>query len=205
MGSPEKRNDHCDLIVLTGGPGAGKTAVLEAARKFLPLDVALLPEAATIVYGGGFWRMKSESAMAAAQGAIFHVQREMENLVQSEGLWRFGLCDRGSLDGLAYWPQSEEAYWEHFSTTKEKEYARYKAVIHLQTPSASEGYNFQNPERIESANQAAKIDKKIHEIWKSHPQYFIIKNETSFLEKLIKSLSHLNEIMRSLDTERRIE
>jgi adenylylsulfate kinase-like enzyme len=42
------------LIVVTGGPGAGKTALLEVARKALCSHVALLPEAATILFGGGF-------------------------------------------------------------------------------------------------------------------------------------------------------
>ncbi len=43
-------------IVLTGGPGAGKTAVLELVRQEFCAHVTVLPEAAGIVFGGGvFW------------------------------------------------------------------------------------------------------------------------------------------------------
>lgn len=44
------------LVVVTGGPGAGKTAVLELAARSFCEHVAILPEAATIVFGGGFPR-----------------------------------------------------------------------------------------------------------------------------------------------------
>lgn len=63
------------LVVITGGPGAGKTAVLELARRSLGRHVLVLPEAAGIVFGGGF---PSEAAQRASQRAIFHIQRETE-------------------------------------------------------------------------------------------------------------------------------
>ena len=43
-------------IVLTGGPGAGKTAVLELVRLYFCRHVHVLPEAAGIVFSGGFPR-----------------------------------------------------------------------------------------------------------------------------------------------------
>src|SRR3989344_6909478 len=95
------------LVVLTGGPGAGKTAVLELLRKILCEHVAILPEAASILFGGGFWRLDSMSGKMAAQRAIFHVQEEMQKLVLDEKKWSMGLCDRGTLDGLAYSPRIE--------------------------------------------------------------------------------------------------
>ena len=48
--SPQKR------IVITGGPGAGKTAILELARRDLCAHVEVLPESARIVFSGGFPR-----------------------------------------------------------------------------------------------------------------------------------------------------
>lgn len=41
-------------IVLTGGPGAGKTALLELIRQSFCAHVKVLPEAASIIFGGGF-------------------------------------------------------------------------------------------------------------------------------------------------------
>ena len=65
------------LIVLTGGPGAGKTAVLEMLRRVVCPHVAILPESAGILFSGGFWRGTSIDAHKSAQRAIFHVQREL--------------------------------------------------------------------------------------------------------------------------------
>ena len=182
--SCKEKHYSTNLVVLTGGPGAGKTAVLEFVRKTLCEHVAILPEAASILFGGGFWRLDSPSAKRAAQKAIFHVQKEMQNLVVDEKKWAMGLCDRGSLDGLAYWPGPESEYFKELNTNLEDEYAKYKAVIHLRSPGLDRGYNYQNPIRIESAAQAAEIDQKIHETWKRHPNYFLIESTQTFIEKV---------------------
>lgn len=179
------------LVVITGGPGAGKTAVLEIVKKTLCEHVAILPEAASIIFGGGFWRMESTSARLAAQRAILHVQKEMETLVLSEHLWSMGLCDRGSLDGLAYWPEDENAFWRMTGTNLEEEYQRYFSVIHLRSPSEEHGYNHQNPLRIETSVQASLIDQKIHSIWSKHPRYRMIESTPDFLTKTKIAMQHI--------------
>lgn len=65
-------------IVLTGGPGAGKTALLELIRQSFCEHVTVLPEAASIVFGGGFPRHDDDECRRAAQRAIYHVQRQLE-------------------------------------------------------------------------------------------------------------------------------
>lgn len=189
------KSHDCELIVLTGGPGAGKTAVLESLRKELCEHIVILPEAASIVFGGGFWRLDSLSAQRASQRAIFHIQREMENLVKEEKKWGVGLCDRGSLDGLAYWKGEQSQFWNTFNTSLENEYSRYKAVIHLRSPSIQHGYNHQNPIRIESAEEAKLIDENIHDIWKSHPNYITINSHESFMEKLATAYKEISQFV----------
>ena len=181
-------NLKTQLIVITGGPGAGKTAVLEMAKKVLCQHIAILPEAASIVYGGGFWRFKSVSARLAAQKAIYHVQLEMENLVIAEQKWFVGLCDRGSLDSLAYWPEDEATFWKMSATDIVQEYKKYVAVIHLQSPTDGLGYNQRNPLRIESAVEAGEIDQKIAIAWGGHPNYVVIKSSEQFLTKAQSAL-----------------
>lgn len=178
----------CEFIVITGGPGAGKTAVLEMARRRFRKQTVVLPEAASIVFGGGFWRLPSASARMSAQRAIFHVQYEMEKLVIGEGNWSLGLCDRGTLDGLAYWPAEEEGYWREVGTTMEKEFARYKAVIHLRTPDGNGGYNNSNQLRIESALEAREIDLRIEKIWCRHPRYLQIPSYANFIDKAARAI-----------------
>jgi hypothetical protein len=176
------------LIVVTGGPGAGKTAVLEIARRSVCRHVSVLPEAASIIFQGGFPRRLSESGRLASQQAIFHVQRALEASFLGEGQWTVGLCDRGTIDGLAYWPGTEEQFWKMAGTTRAEEYARYAAVIHLRTPSSVDGYNHENPMRIETNVEAQQIDLRLEQAWVGHPNRLFIDRHESFFVKATLAL-----------------
>lgn len=169
-------------IVLTGGPGAGKTAVLELVRHFFCRHMDVLPEAASILFGGGFRRAQSVAGKQAAQRAIFHVQRELEATADAEGNPAVVLCDRGTIDGAAYWPEPED-FWTALGTTREAELRRYDAVIHLRVPPARLGYNHSNPVRIETAAEAAAIDERISRAWEGHPRVLLVESTADFLEK----------------------
>lgn len=189
-----RRDNHdLKLVVLTGGPGAGKTAVLEMAKKSLCQHVSVLPEAASIVFGGGFWRRENTAGRKAAQRAIYHVQRELERLVEDEHESAIALCDRGVLDGLAYWPDGEDSYWKEVGSTRAVELARYAAVIHLRTPQVDQGYNHANPVRTESARQAAEIDQRIINAWNGHPHRIFIDSSADFLTKATLALDRIRE------------
>ncbi|MCZ7682318.1 MAG: ATP-binding protein [Sandaracinaceae bacterium] len=178
------------LVAVTGGPGAGKTAALEMARRSLCRHAAFLPEAASIVFGGGFPRYASPAARRAAQRAIFAVQRQLERLVVEEGRAALIVCDRGTLDGLAYWPDDEGSYWQDVGSSPAAELARYAAVVHLQTPGEQQGY-VQNGTRIESAAEARAIDERIAHVWSPHPRRCVIASEDDFFEKVRRALGEL--------------
>ncbi|WP_107771487.1 ATP/GTP-binding protein [Nocardioides sediminis] len=185
-------SEHHDTrrMVLTGGPGAGKTAVLEIVRRSLCEHVRVLPEAASIVFGGGFPREDDPQCRRAAQLAIFHVQRQLEATGDAHNA-AIVLCDRGTVDGLAYWPASAEDFWASTGTTLEAELERYDAVVHLRTPAAEQGYNRQNPVRIESAAAAAEIDARILRIWAPHPRRHLVEASGDFLDKAAATLAIL--------------
>src|SRR5512142_38277 len=119
-------------LVLTGGPGAGKTAVLEALKHLLSSQVAVLPESAGIVFGGGFPRLNTLAGQRAAQRAIFFVQRELENIADESDIAAV-LCDRGLVDAVAYWPGPDD-FWSSVGMTQAEALARYDVVIHLRVP-----------------------------------------------------------------------
>lgn len=179
-------------IVLTGGPGAGKTALLELIRKSFCAHVRVLPEAAGIVFGGGFPREDDEACRRAAQRAIFHVQRELEATGDNHNP-AIVLCDRGTVDGLAYWPGAANEFWTSVGTTIEAELARYAAVIHLRTPAIEHGYNQQNPLRTESAAMAAEVDARLVLAWATHPRRFMVESSDDFLDKVTRAVSILRE------------
>ena len=178
-------------IVLTGGPGAGKTAVLELIRASFCNHVKVLPEAAGVVFGGGFPRAPEDEARRAAQRAIFYVQRELE-AAAAVGNPAILLCDRGTIDGAAYWPGPADL-WSSVGTTLVQELLRYDVVIHLRTPPSDVGYNQANPVRVETAAEAAAIDERILRAWESHPKRFVIESSADFLDKAARAVETLWE------------
>jgi predicted ATPase len=180
-------------IVLTGGPGAGKTAVLELVLHSFCSHVRVLPEAAGIIFGGGFPRGSRSVERMAAQRAIFHVQRELEAAAEATPA-ALVICDRGTVDGYAYWPGGED-FWAAVGTTRDDELLRYDTVIHLRSPAAGNGYNHDNPLRIETASEAAAIDERIVQAWNGHPRRVIIDSTPDFLAKARRAIGLLWEEM----------
>jgi predicted ATPase len=178
-------------IVLTGGPGAGKTAVLELMRRYFCAHVSVLPESASIIFGGGFPRMDRPAVRRAGQRAIFFVQRELEEAADGADNPAIVLCDRGTVDGVAYWPGPDD-YFHAMETTRQAQLARYHTVLHLRTPPVA-GYNHQNPLRVESAAEAAVIDQRIALAWDGHPRRFFVESTVDFLEKARKAVRILRD------------
>jgi hypothetical protein len=176
-------------IVLTGGPGAGKTAVLALVKQSLCKHLRVLPEAAGILFGGGFPREDGPDAMRAAQRAIYFVQRELEAATAGADV-AVALCDRGTIDGAAYWP-GPEPLWDAVGTTLDAELARYAAVIHLRTPGVDTGYDHSNPLRIETAGEARALDGRIAAAWARHPRRFEIAPASEFLAKAARAVEIL--------------
>ncbi len=179
-------------IVLTGGPGAGKTAVLELIRQSFCEHVKVLPEAAGIVFGGGFPRGPNPESRRAAQRAIFYVERGLEAAAEGDNAVVV-LCDRGTVDGAAYWP-GPNGLWAAVGTTLAEQLRRYDAVIHLRTPGPGRGYNRdKNPLRVESAAEALAIDARIAELWATHPLRFTVEAAPDFLDKAATVLEVLRD------------
>lgn len=175
------------LVVVTGGPGAGKTALLEVVQRDLCRHVVVLPEAASILWRGQFPRHPTIAGRKAAQRAIVRVQLEMQRMTIEEGRAALIVCDRGTLDGLAYWPGSEPEYFDDIASTRQRELDRYAAVIHMRTPPLDHGYT-PSQFRIESAAEAALIDARIATAWSAHPRRFVIDSDDDFITKLHRAI-----------------
>jgi predicted ATPase len=178
-------------VVLTGGPGAGKTAVLELIRLFFCTHLKTLKESAGIVFGGGFPRGETVVLRQAAQKAIYHVQRELEFTADAENA-AIVLCDRGTVDSAAYWVGPGDV-WSSVGTSHSGELRRYHSVIHLRTPTAPDAYGRENPLRIESLEEAAAIDARIAEAWSAHPRKFVVEATPDFLTKATRTLAILRD------------
>jgi predicted ATPase len=183
-------------IVLTGGPGGGKTTAADLFRRELGASVVVVPEAATILFGGGFPRVNNPDAMKAAQAAIFHVQRNLEDVQSAAFPDRILLCDRGTVDGAAYWPGGQDGFFRMAGTTLDAELQRYDAVVFFETAAAG-GLSIEggNPTRIEGLEQASNLDRALQEIWRHHPRFYLVPHSGSFLRKITAGLAILENIV----------
>ncbi|HWU45051.1 MAG TPA: ATP-binding protein, partial [Bdellovibrio sp.] len=156
-------------VAITGGPSGGKTTLIETLKKELGQKCAIVPEAASILYRGGFPRYKEAKGVIHAQLAIYHTQFQLEGMVCEISKKDLIVCDRGSIDGLAYWPDTEEHFFSQIQSDRKKEFARYDWVIHLDT--AADGfYDTTNPIRTENFEEAWSLNAKIKNAWEGHPR-----------------------------------
>jgi predicted ATPase len=181
-------------IAVTGGPSGGKTSLIETIRKGMGHECAVVPEAASILFRGGFPRSNDPDFVIHTQRAIYYVQRELEEVMFHHTSSRLVICDRGSLDGLAYWPNRSDGFFKSLSTSREAELSRYDWVIHLDTANKSH-YEISNPTRVESFEEAKKLNDKILKAWSTHPRRLIVRHNDSFLSKLTLCLEIISGIL----------
>lgn len=187
-------------IVLTGGPGGGKTTAADLFRREIGDRVVIVPEAATILFQGGFPRSREPQASRFAQTAIFHVQRHLEDVQAALFPGRTLLCDRGTVDGAVYWPGQPHDYFNAVGTTLATELARYDAVIFFET-AARGGISIEggNPVRNESIEEAVKLDGKLRALWARHPRFILVPHNASFFKKISFGLAALEGVVAQLN------
>ncbi|KHD88177.1 MAG: hypothetical protein OM95_10440 [Bdellovibrio sp. ArHS] len=181
-------------IAITGGPSGGKTTLIEALKKELGQKCAVVPEAASILYRGGFPRYKEAQGVVHAQKAIYYTQRELEEMISTLSQKALVVCDRGSLDAIAYWPGNPDEFFGLVHSSIENEIARYDWVIHLDTASA-DYYDTTNTLRTETFQEAWDLNTKIKKAWEKHPRRVVITHNEDFLSKMTTSLSVIRAIM----------
>ena len=182
--------------MLTGGPGGGKTTAADLLRRELGSQVVVVPEAATILFAGGFPRSQQRDANRAAQSAIFHVQRNLEDVQSALYPDRVLLCDRGTVDGAAYWHDGQDAFFQAVGTSLAAELSRYDAVVFFETAAVA-GLSIEggNPVRNESLAQAVALDGRLRALWSRHPRFTLIPHSRSFLEKIVGALGILQRLV----------
>jgi predicted ATPase len=174
-------------LMLTGGPCAGKTTVLEAVRQTYGDHILLMPEVPTILMSNGYPRPGIDIAMSddwfrSFQSVVLPFQLHMENqyvIMAQEKKIDTVLFDRGLIDGAAYMPGGEEVYLKTFDLSKEEAYKRYDMIIHLESvaacqPDLWESLKETNLTRYETLEQAQERDRVLQSVWGGHPHWHLV-------------------------------
>jgi tRNA (Thr-GGU) A37 N-methylase len=179
---PVEPTERAPAVVLTGGPGGGKSTLIEEMRQDTRLAsrFVALPEAVQYVR---FVNISPEEKLF--QSALVHLHMGLEDGLKralGRANSRFIVCHRGSLDPLAFWMERgwpEKEFFASTCTTLDDHYRRYVAVIHLVTsadgvPSAYT--RWPRSHRPEEAEEAIRLDRCLQRIWSGHSNYFRIDN-----------------------------
>jgi predicted ATPase len=188
-------------IVVTGGPGGGKTTAVDFFRREIGEQIVVVPEAATMIFSGGFPREPEEHARMAAQRAVYHVQRNLEDVQAALYPERVLLCDRGTVDGAVYWPGGPDGFFETLKTSLEAELERYDAVIFFESAAVGGmGIEGGNPIRSETMDEAVDLNSRLRSIWAQHPHFTVVEHNPSFFRKIGLGLDALSETIRKLSS-----
>jgi predicted ATPase len=162
-------------IVLTGGPGSGKTVISAQLALRDPARFVLVPEAATQVYDAlqTRWDKLDLAGRRDVQRKIYQLQVAQENRIAVSHPGQVLLLDRGTIDGAAYWPEGPDAYWLDVSSSPQREFQRYNAVIWMESAAAL-GHEFYDGDasnfcRFEDAKGAIESGRLLQQLWAGHP------------------------------------
>jgi hypothetical protein len=167
-------------IVLTGGPGGGKTSLLRELRREDPLGdrFILVPEAATILIEAGHLPGTKEFQLA-----VVELQQKLEKLcVDLARPGQMAICDRSTVDSLAYWHRlggTAREFYERTGLDARHHYENYTGCILLRTTAVgAEDHYVQILEgaRMEPAEEAAAIDRMCEQVWRDHPGFCAVEN-----------------------------
>lgn len=197
--APPTRHPRPFRVVLTGGPGGGKTTAADLLRREIGDRVIVVPEAATLLFSSGFPRVQEVDAQQSAQGAIYHVQHNLEDIQAARYPERMLLCDRGTVDGGAYWPDGADQFFASVGSSHQRELARYDAVIFFETAArGGHGFESENDIRTESQDEAIALDARLRELWMPHPRFTLIPHAASFFRKMSVGLDTLESLIAQI-------
>ncbi len=186
------------VIVLTGGPGGGKSALLDhcATDAALAERIIVLEEA---MRGCGLEPRSPEfqCALVAKQIAAENALKRMIAGRRKQAL----LTHRGTLDPCAFWQSfghSRESFFEMTGSTLQDHYRRYDLVLHLESAAVRlpEAYlRYPLAHRPECAADAARLDELLGELWGNHPRYLRIAATSDIETKLARALRIIHDFL----------
>lgn len=193
----EKHLIRIPVGVLTGGPGSGKSTLMELLKGEYP-NVHFVPEVAAIVMGqlGIKPSINDPVSYRRFQSLIYRTQKlfELTSIQFAAFHGKKGVVlDRGKPDNIAYLPGGVREFEQISGNSIDSEFECYNVVVQMAVPPRKvyEKIKYNNPSRTETYDQAMILGRKIQDIWSAHPNYFSASS-ISWKTKVRQALEALN-------------
>lgn len=184
-------------IVLTGGPRAGKSSIIEEIKDYVSkksnVRLYIIPETATEI-SKNLVKPQNVDVGYYFQNTVFKRQLFKEDEVKDVLNYSFGdiniiLCDRGIFDNKAYLNDDYEfdLLLECYKKNELELLDEYDMVLHLVSSSLKENIEYEtesNKERYESKEESKKLDIKTRKAWLGSRNWNIIYPEDNFEVKV---------------------
>ena len=178
-------------IVITGGPGSGKTECLDRLKGVPALtEFAFLEEAArTLLLERPDYREHWDDFHLAVYKYQVSQEDELGN--------RSFVSDRGTADAFAFHPATIRL----IGTTIEAEYDRYDAVIQLGTAARLQGSHYRIDRiRTEPEREAIVIEEELKKVWGGHIRYQFVPAFEDFEDKF-RTVNDIIDDLFSVETD----
>lgn len=194
-------------FVVTGGPGSGKTTLMEAVRhSVFAKAVRVVPEVATVVIQqlGVKPPIGDAAGMVAFQRTLARTQQifeaESNRAAAREGL-KAVILDRGLVDNAAYLDGGLKALSEIVGVSPSHLALPYRGVIVMSPPPPEvyEQVKGNNPARSEDHARAKALGESVYQLWKQSPSsvpVVHITENSSWAAKLAHAMGVLEGFLR---------
>lgn len=186
-------------LAITGGPCAGKSEGIKELKTYLSkkgFRVLLIPEIATSMMKNGIVPYDNCVTQLEFQKIIFEEQLFQENLMYKvaeelqHDLKIVVIEDRTLMDNKMYLEDIQfEEILEKFNLSEKEVLARYDLVIHMVSASVHDVkfYNrTSNEYRMENIEEAKRLELRVKDVWKNHPNVVKVNIMPTFEEKIEK-------------------
>lgn len=186
-------------LAITGGPCAGKSEGIKKLKTYLSkkgVRVLLIPEIATSMMKNGIVPYDNCVTQLEFQKIIFEEQLFQENLMYKvaeelqHDLKIVVIEDRTLMDNKMYLEDIQfEEILEKFNLSEKEVLARYDLVIHMVSASVHDVkfYNrTSNEYRMENIEEAKRLELRVKDVWKNHPNVVRVNIMPTFEEKIEK-------------------
>ncbi len=192
-------------IVLTGGPGSGKTSVLEKINQVYSSEgykVIIVPETATELMNNGITFKDGSVSLLDFQELVLRLQLSKEEVVDrtielSKNKKVIVVYDRGTIDNTAYVNKEEfEEILTRLNNVKSFSDLMNKYDLVINLVGREDFYTTDNNKaRSESVSEALELGNATLKCWLGHKKVKIVLPKDTIEEKTSEVLNTINELL----------